>query len=100
MKQALLAIIAVLSVGAAGCSVRVAQIPLSPAILAATEPLAVTGLGAGRGGTFALHGVEGRFSRGADRLGILDPLLLSRTGGGRCSHPGSPTRPEVAGSCR
>lgn len=100
MKQALLAMTVVLAIGAAGCSVRVAQIPLPPAILATTEPLAVTGLGAGRGGTFALQGVEGRFSRGADRLGILDPLLVSRTGGVRFSHPGSPTLPELAGGCR
>jgi hypothetical protein len=100
MKQAWVTVTSLLAIGAAGCSIREARIALSPAIQATTEPLMVTGLGVGRGGTFVLQGVEGSFSRGADRLGVLDPLLVSRTGGGRFSHPGSPTLPNLSGRCQ
>lgn len=63
------------------CSIREAQIR-TPASLAAAERLEISGMGGGTRGSFRLAGLEGRFTRGAERLAVFDPLLVRNSGGG------------------
>lgn len=63
------------------CSIREAQIR-TPASLASAERLEISGMGGGTRGSFRLAGLDGRFTRGAERLAIFEPLLVRNSGGG------------------
>lgn len=64
-----------------------------------TEPLELTGMGGARSGSFRLAGAPGSFARGADRLGIMDPLMVRHSGGGRFLLTPSPLSQDIAGRC-
>jgi hypothetical protein len=49
-----------------------------PAALAGLEPVTVSGLGAGRSGTFQIGSDRGRFERGLDRLDLFEVLSFDR----------------------
>lgn len=63
------------------------------------ETLEVTGMGGGKSGAFRLSGVPGHFARGADRLGIMDPLFVRNSGGARFSLTPSTLSPDIVGRC-
>lgn len=81
------------------CSVREGRIAIPSDVAAATERLEVSGLGAGRSGGFRLAGTPGRFSRGAERLGILDPLFVRHRGGGSFQLAAAPAGSALGGRC-
>ena len=78
------------------CSIREARIAMPSD--SATEQLELTGMGGGTAGEFRLADGAGRFTRGAERLGIFDPLLVRHRGGGSFRFA-SPTMPEIASRC-
>jgi hypothetical protein len=85
--------------GLAGCSVQEARIAVPAHLAADPERIEVTGMGGGTGGRFQVAGVPGRFSRGAERLGIADPLLVRHRGGGSFQIPQSHLGPQMSGRC-
>lgn len=93
-----LAAAAVLSTLSA-CSVEGARLAVPGHLAAQTEALELRGMGGFRSGQFHLAGVPGHFTRGADRLGIMDPLLVRNSGGGRFALAASPLAPELEGRC-
>jgi hypothetical protein len=64
-----------------GC-VREAQIRMPEGLAAQSDVLELMGMGGRRHGTFRLGSDTGEFTRGADRIGIFDPLLVRNSGGG------------------
>ncbi|GAA4007833.1 hypothetical protein [Sphingomonas humi] len=76
-----------------GC-VREARIALPSELAASVEELGIDGMGGWRRGTFTLAGAPGEFTRGADRLQILDDLLVSNTGAGTFRYA------NLQGACR
>ena len=70
-----------------GC-IRESRIAMSSDLAANTERLELTGMGFGQRGDFDFAGSEGRFTRGADRLQLLDAVLVSNSGGGTFRHAG------------
>lgn len=97
-RLAALAAFAFAGLSLAGC-VREARIAMPSQLAASAERIELRGLGGGTGGSFTLGGEEGRFTRGAERLGIFDPLLVRHSGGGsfRIEAPGGGS--ELAGRC-
>ena len=81
------------------CAVQEARIAMPPHLAPSVERLEVTGMGGGTGGNFHLAGVAGRFSRGAERFGVIDPLLVGYGGGGRFEIAPSPIAPALSGEC-
>jgi hypothetical protein len=81
MKQMLAVVAVFAAVVTSGC-VRGAQIRVPEELAAQSDTLELKGMGGGRHGTFRLGPDTGEFIRGADRLGILDPLLIRNSGGG------------------
>lgn len=65
-----------------GAGITEARIALPPE-LAQAERIELRGMGGGSRGKFRLGETQGRFTRTADRLGIFDPLVVRRSGGGR-----------------
>jgi hypothetical protein len=80
----------------AGCSA--APVALPSEVRQGAEVLPITGMGIGRRGDFDFAGGQGRFTRGADRLAIFDPLLVRYSGAGtfRFDRPGV----RLEGACR
>ena len=93
----LLAAAAGLSLGAC---VREAEIAVPSDFAATTERLELRGMGGGTRGGFRLAGTPGTFTRSAERLGLFDPLLVRRSGGGAFSLAASELGPELSGRCR
>jgi hypothetical protein len=83
----------------AGCSVQEARIAVPAHLAADLEMIEVTGMGGGTSGRFQVAGVPGRFSRGAERLGVMDPLLVRHRGGGTFQLPQSHLGPPMSGRC-
>lgn len=96
MQGRLLAVVA-LAAALSGC-VREARIAVPSDVAAATERLELSGMGGGNGGSFRLAGASGRFTRSSQRLGLFDPLVVARRGGGSFSV----TLPdgELSGDCQ
>lgn len=77
MKTPLLTLL-VAGAALSGCaSIKPAQMAL-PAPLAATEPVIVSGLGAGRSGHFGVGDEGGSFQRGRDFLSLFDVASFDR----------------------
>jgi hypothetical protein len=70
-----------------GC-VREARIALPSELTTGTETLEIRGMGLGRRGDFTLAGSTGQFTRGADKLELLDALLVANSGAGNFRHAG------------
>jgi hypothetical protein len=83
----------------AGCSVQQARIGVPAHLATDLEMIEVTGMGGGTSGRFQLAGVTGRFTRGAERQAISDPLLVRHRGGGSFQLPASHLGPIVSGRC-
>jgi hypothetical protein len=81
----------------AACAVTPARMAL-PEALSAAPPVAFTGLGFGRNGSFDLAGQTVRFERTADRLSFFDALSYDRAGL-RFSIQ-APGREETRATCR
>jgi hypothetical protein len=81
------------------CSIREARIATPSHFAAATERLELRGMGGGTSGDFELAGARGRFTRGAERLAILDPLLVRNSGGGSFRVEPSHLGADLAGEC-
>ena len=93
-----LAALAAISLG--GCAIRDARIAMPSELAASAERLELRGMGGGTGGDFELAGARGRFNRSAERLALLDPLLVRHSGGGSFALAASAGGPELAGRCR
>lgn len=64
-----------------GC-INEARIAVPSDLAGSTERLELRGMGGGTRGSFSLAGAQGRFTRSSGRLGVFDPLLVSKSGGG------------------
>ena len=78
----------------AACSVSAARMALSAGVSQSTTKIAITGMGGGQSGSFTAGTSSGRFSRRADRLGVMDPLFVSNHGGSSFDLAG----PDVTGA--
>lgn len=81
------------------CTIREARIAVPSDLAASSERLELRGMGGGRRGSFDLAGARGTFSRSADRLGILDPLIVRHSGGGSFEIEGASSVPPLGGRC-
>ena len=94
--------LSLLAGAASGCST--ARIALSPHLAAATEPLALTGMGYGETGRFAVAGSSGSFTRKALESRQLAPFTDDATthyrGGGSYSISGPDVAGTVSATCR
>jgi hypothetical protein len=95
---ATLAALAAAGLSLAGC-VREARIAMPAELAASTERLELRGLGGGTSGAFDLAGARGRFTRGAERLAILDPALVRHRGGSSFELAASPKAGALGGLC-
>ncbi|WP_207789970.1 VV20781 family protein [Sandarakinorhabdus oryzae] len=77
----------------AGCSVSAARMALPAGVTHSTTEIAITGMGGGQSGRFTAGASSGRFSRRADRLGVMDPLFVANRGGSSFELSG----PDVSG---
>jgi hypothetical protein len=92
-------ILLLLAAPLAGC-VREGRIAMPSELQTATERLDLRGMGHGTSGRFELAGARGEFTRSAQRLGIFDPLLVRRSGGGTFRIAGGDVAGELSGRCR
>jgi hypothetical protein len=76
-----------------GC-VREARIAMPGELGGSVEELGINGMGGWRRGTFTLAGSPGEFTRGADKLQLLDDLLVRNSGAGTFRYG------ELEGACR
>jgi|GEM_PF-2114202 len=97
MKTILLIAAAAASLSA--CTIREARIAMPSELAASTERLVLSGISGGRSGRFRLAGAGGTFQRTADRLAILDPLLVRHSGGGRFEVEAAPGVAPLEGRC-
>lgn len=81
------------------CSIREARIATPSYFAVETERLELRGMGGATNGDFDVAGSRGLFTRGAERLGIFDPLLVRHRGGGEFRIAGPLTGHELAGRC-
>jgi hypothetical protein len=95
-RRALTALL--IATAAAGCASLPAAQMVLPEALAGAPMVPLTGLKAGRSGTFDLAGATGRFDRGADRLSLFSALTSDRVSASYTLAPDQPGR--VAASCK
>lgn len=76
------------------CSVSAAHMSLPAGVSKSTTQIAITGMGGAQSGSFTAGTSSGRFSRRADRLGVMDPLFVSNHGGSSFELAG----PDVTGA--
>lgn len=92
----MLAIAGTMALSLMGCST--AKVAVASDLAASAEVLPLTGMGLGRSGDFNFAGGEGRFTRGADKLGLFGDFFVRNTGAGTFRFTGSGTTLE--GACR
>jgi hypothetical protein len=97
MKAILLAAAAAAALSA--CTIREARIAMPSNLAASSERLVLSGMGGGRSGRFQIAGANGTFHRTADRLGMLDPLFVRHSGGGRFEVGAAPGIAALDGRC-
>lgn len=97
MTRRLLLTAVLVALSTAACTP--ARMAVPDHLASSAEVLPLTGMGGGKHGRFQLAGVPGTFSRGADRLGVMDPLLVHHSGGARFQLAASNLAPEIAGRC-
>lgn len=83
----------------AGGGIREAQIPIPAELASETEVLLVRGLGGRSSGSFTLGSSKGRFTRSAERLGLLDPLVVRNRGRSTFTVRGPEVEGELSGRC-
>jgi hypothetical protein len=87
------------AVALSACSVREASIAMPSSLASASERLELTGMGGGRSGSFEVAGTRGTFRRNADRVGVLDPLLVGHGGSGEFEIEAAAGQPRLSGRC-
>jgi hypothetical protein len=94
-------IFAALAVGLSlsACSVREGRIAVPSGVAIGSERLELRGMGGGERGHYQLGDAVGSFSRRADRLGLLDPLLVRHRGGGSFHLEQMGEIPALGGRC-
>ena len=88
-----------ISAALSGCSIREAQIAMPSELMAETDRIELRGMGGGTSGQFTLGEARGVFTRSAGRLGIFDPMVVRRSGGGTFEIEGVPGMGGIAGDC-
>lgn len=83
----------------AGGGIREAQIAIPAELASETQVLHVRGLGGASSGSFTLGSSKGRFTRSAERLGLLDPLVVRNRGRSTFSLSGSEVSGQLSGRC-
>jgi hypothetical protein len=91
-----MALLALAGAALSGC-IREARIAMPSELATSTETLALTGMGLEQRGDFTFAGATGAFTRGAERLALLDPFLVQQRGGGSFRYVASGLT--LAGGC-